>query len=80
MCFICTGREIFNWLKLKSLILSHGNVDYIPPAAYGEDLDQAQPEEIAGLLKQIGTESGYERIVVDMGHMGKRGFGAVCSL
>lgn len=60
----------FNWLKLKSLILSHGNVDYIPPAAYGEDLDQAQPEEIAGLLKQIGTESGYERIVVDMGHMG----------
>ena len=51
----------FNWLKLKSLILSHGNVDYIPPAAYGEDLDQAQPEEIAGLLKQIGTESGYER-------------------
>ena len=40
-------------------------------AAYGEDLDQAQPEEIAGLLKQIGTESGYERIVVDMGHMGK---------
>ena len=41
----------FNWLKLKSLILSHGNVDYIPPAAYGEDLDQAQPEEIAGLLK-----------------------------
>ena len=23
----------FNWLKLKSLILSHGNVDYIPPAA-----------------------------------------------
>ena len=21
--------------------------------------------------KQIGTESGYERIVVDMGHMGK---------
>ena len=61
----------FNWLKLKSLILSHGNVDYIPPAAYGEDLDQAQPEEIAGLLKQIGTESGYERIVVDMGHMGK---------
>ena len=32
---------------------------------------QGQPEEIAGLLKQIGTESGYERIVVDMGHMGK---------
>ena len=30
----------FNWLKLKSLILSHGNVDYIPPAAYGEDLDR----------------------------------------
>lgn len=41
----------FNWLKLKSLILSHGNVDYIPPAAYGEDLDQAQPEEIAGSFK-----------------------------
>ena len=64
-------RLIHNAKKQGKLILSHGNVDYIPPAAYGEDLDQAQPEEIAGLLKQIGTESGYERIVVDMGHMGK---------
>ena len=34
-------------------------------------LEEYEPEEIAGLLKQIGTESGYERIVVDMGHMGK---------
>ena len=49
----------FNWLKLKSLILSHGNVDYIPPAAYGEDLDQAQPEEIAGLFWSPFPRSRY---------------------
>ena len=53
------------------MILSSGNVDHIPPVSYGEDLDQIPPEEIAGLLRKIAAESGYERIVVDMGHMGK---------
>ena len=60
-----------NWLKLKPMLLSHGNVDYIPPAAYGEDLEQAEPQEIADLIKMIAGESGYGRIIVDMGHMGK---------
>ena len=53
------------------MILSNGNVDYIPPVSYGEDLDQVTPEEITGLLKKIAAESGYERIIVDIGHMGK---------
>ena len=69
--FYLYQRGDFNWLKLKSMILSSGNVDHIPPVSYGEDLDHIPPEEIAGLLRKIAAESGYERIVVDMGHMGK---------
>jgi hypothetical protein len=69
--FYLYQRGDFNWLRLKSMILSNGNVDYIPPVSYGEDLDQVTPEEITGLLKKIAAESGYERIIVDIGHMGK---------
>lgn len=69
--FYLYQRGDFNWLRLKSMILSSGNVDYIPPVSYGEDLDQIPPEEIKGFLQKIAAESGYERIIVDMGHMGK---------
>ena len=37
--FYLYQRGDFNWLKLKSMILSSGNVDHIPPVSYGEDLD-----------------------------------------
>ncbi len=69
--FYLYQRGDFNWLRLKSMILSSGNVDYIPPVSYGEDLDQITPEEIKGFLQKIAAESGYGRIIVDMGHMGK---------
>ena len=50
---------------------SVGQVDMIPPAAYGEDLDQMEPEELAQVFGRIAGESGYGRIVVDLGHMGR---------
>ena len=61
----------FNWMKLRAMVCSVGQVDMIPPAAYGEDLDQMEPEELALLLRRIARESGYRRLVVDMGHMGR---------
>lgn len=65
----------FHWMKLKSMICTRGGMDYIPPVRYGEDLNQASPEETASLIRQIAGESGYDRLVVDLGHMG-RGAGA----
>ena len=61
----------FNWMKLRSMVCSVGQVDMIPPAAYGEDLDQMEPEELARLLGRIARESGYGKLVVDLGHMGR---------
>ena len=61
----------FSWMKLRTIVCSVGQVDMIPPAAYGEDLDQMEPEELAQVFGRIAGESGYGRIVVDLGHMGR---------
>ncbi len=61
----------FNWLKLKTMIYQWGGIDYIGPARYGEDLDLVPPEEMGGLIGRIAGESGYERLVVDLGRCGR---------
>ena len=61
----------FNWLKLKSLVYSWGKLDYIPPVRYGEDLEQLKPEQLADFVKRVAGESGYDRIVVDLGNAGR---------
>ncbi|MGN0373357.1 MAG: hypothetical protein ACI4F3_11140 [Enterocloster sp.] len=61
----------FNWMKLKSMVYTRGSMDYIPPVRYGEDLGQIEPEDMAMLIGRIARESGYDRLVVDIGHMGR---------
>jgi len=60
-----------NWMKLKSMISNWGNMDYIPPVRYAEDLSQVAPEDMAQLIDRIARESGYDRLVVDVGQMGR---------
>ena len=61
----------YNWMKLKSMISNWGNMDYIPPVRYAEDLNQVAPEDMAQLIDRIARESGYDRLVVDVGQMGR---------
>lgn len=61
----------YNWVKLKSMISNWGNMDYIPPVRYGEDLSQVDPEDMAHLIDRIAREGGYKKIVVDVGQMGR---------
>lgn len=61
----------YNWMRLKSMIYNWGNMDYIPPVRYAEDLSQVSPEEMALLIDRIARESGYDKIVVDVGQMGR---------
>ena len=61
----------YSWLKLKAIVYSWGSMDYIPPVRYAEDLSQVSPEDLAMLLERIALESGYEKILVDVGQMGK---------
>ena len=61
----------YSWLKLKAIVYSWGSMDYIPPVRYAEDLNQVSPEDLAMLLERIALESGYEKILVDVGQRGK---------
>ena len=38
---------------------------------YAEDLSQVAPEDMAQLIDRIARESGYDRLVVDVGQMGR---------
>lgn len=60
----------YNLLRLNSVVHTTGGLDYIPPARYPEDLDEAG-EQAAGLIRAIARESGYEKIVVDAGNCRK---------
>lgn len=60
-----------SWLRLKAMVYSWGDLDYIPPVRYGEDLSQLDPDDMADLIERIATDSGYEKVLVDVGQMGK---------
>lgn len=60
-----------SFIRLSSMIYTWGNLDYIPPVRYPEDLEQMNGEEMAGLLARIASETSYEIIVVDMGNLGR---------
>lgn len=60
-----------SFFRLSSMIYTWGNLDYIPPVRYPEDLSQITGRDVLELLNKLSAESGYETIIVDMGHMGK---------
>lgn len=61
----------FHWMKLKSMVYTWGSLDYIPPVRYGEDLNEVPAEDLALLIGKIARESGYDRLVVDLGQTGR---------
>lgn len=62
-------QERYHGMRLASMVYSQGNLDYIRPVRYPEDLDQISGGELARLLRQLAGESAYEAIVVDAGHV-----------
>lgn len=58
----------YNPLRLKGVVHTFGELDYIPPVRYPEDLDQAGEEAIAGLIRTIAGEDAYGTILVDIGN------------
>lgn len=61
----------YHWMKLKAMIYSWERLDYIPPVKYGEDLNQVQPQDMAMLIDRMARESGYDKMIVDVGQMGR---------
>lgn len=66
------GQGIYSWVKLSSVVYTWGDLDYIPPVRYPEDLCQVTAEEMADLLVRIARESTYEVIIVDLGQFGRK--------
>lgn len=66
------GQGNYSWVRLSSVIYSWGDLDYIPPVRYPEDLCQITAEEMADLLTRIARESAYDIVVVDLGQFGKK--------
>lgn len=61
----------YSSMRLGSVIYNWGGMDYVPPAVYAEDLAEIQGEELAGLITKIALDGGYDRIIVDMGNLGR---------
>ena len=58
-------------MSLGTVVHSWGGLDYVPPAAYGEDLAEIQGSELAEIIRYIAADGTYEAIVVDIGHLGR---------
>lgn len=67
----CHGEENC-WEKLGAFIYAWGNVDYIPPVRYPEDLDGIGAGDLAEFLEDLAAESGYGVIVADLGQTGRQ--------
>lgn len=66
LLYFYTGGS-YNSLRLNSVVHTMGELDYVPPVRYPEDLDQAGEEAIEGLIRKIAEESTYDTVVVDIG-------------
>lgn len=66
------GQNSYSWVRLNSVLYTWGDLDYIPPARYPEDLCQITAEEMADLIARISRESTYETIILDLGQFGKK--------
>lgn len=61
----------YSCLRLRSVTYSWNGLDYVPPVAYAEDLKDVTGEELARLVQAIAKDSGYEILLLDLGHFGK---------
>ncbi len=57
----------FNVMRLRSLVYTWKDMDYIAPVRYPEDLEQMSGMEAADLLEKLATETGYGYVVADIG-------------
>jgi hypothetical protein len=70
--FYYYSQEKYSWIRLGSLVYTWGELDYVPPVQYPEDLNQIGALEVADLVRRIARESPYETIILDLGQFGRK--------
>lgn len=63
-------QDGLNVMRLRSLVYTWKDMDYIPPVKYPEDLEQMTGEEAGSLIERLSGQMGYEYVIVDVGRMG----------
>ena len=66
------SQNEFNWGRLGSLVYTWGDLDYVPPVRYPEDLFQVTAQSMADLVERIARESTYETVILDLGQFGAK--------
>lgn len=61
----------YSGMRLSAVTYSLGNLDYVPPVTYAEDLADVSGGELEMLLARIAGERRYEVILLDLGQFGK---------
>ncbi|MDO4295171.1 MAG: hypothetical protein Q4D90_03315 [bacterium] len=59
-------------VSLHSLVYHLGQMDYIPPVRYPDDLNQVEAAEMAEIVKKISEEGGYHTLILDVGHYARK--------
>lgn len=63
--FLNTDKDRF-LLRMQTMILKKGQMDYIPPARAGANLLEVRPEEWMDLLERIAGSGDYDYVVLDL--------------
>ncbi len=61
----------YSRMRLGAVLYNWGGLDYIPPAAYAEDLAEVKGEQLAGLVARIAADGAYDTLLLDFGHLGR---------
>lgn len=60
-------QDEYTRIRLGAVVHNWGGLDYVPPAAYAEDLAEMRGEELAELIARIAADGVYEVVVLDLG-------------
>lgn len=63
--FLSTDREKFR-MRLQTFVLQKGNLHYIPPMKYGQNLLSVTPTEWMSLFHKIESSGAYEYVILDL--------------
>ncbi len=61
----------FSVVRLRSLVYTWKDMDYIAPVRYPEDMEQMSGDDAGRLIEKLASECGYEYVVVDVGRPGR---------
>lgn len=61
----------YNRMRLGAVVHRWGELEYVPPVTYAEDLAEVTGEELAGLTAQIASDGNYDVILLDLGTLGR---------